>query len=1084
MSGHRPIVHPMQGLTYPNIALDHAAVRLGRDTFRRGTEYSRDGRVLQCQWSPDAGSLVGTVRGNHAHAYTASARLVRGPVDTWAVVGGRCSCPMRVDCKHVAALVVTADSLRKSPPRVTWQQSLEALLPEVGPVGRASVAARTAIPLGIELDLIVGANSSTLQARVVRPGKRGGWVSGDVNWSALVRLVHSGYQRQHIEKLRVLYALSRASTSSGYLPYPYGNYGVEKTIDLSALNTAQLWPLLAEARRSGVSLVEAGTGQEVHLGSSARISLDVTTDAPDLLAVRPVLEVDGIPVTAAAFIGSPSHGVAYFDGGLRLAPLDTAAPTALQRLVVSNELLEIPAESVDQFALEFYPRLRAVAEVTSSDGSFTPPEITGPEAVLRADYRAGHRLELSWLWSYRLGDRDLRFPVGTGDTSGVRDLDAECELASDIDAPLERFGLRDDGGALTEVILGGADTMRFATELQPLLAEADGVTVEIIGQPADYREAGESLQIGLSTAAIAGEADWFDLRITISVEGAKIPLPRLLAALTAGHDYLLLDDGAYIALDKPELVKLRALIEEARALNDDDGPPRISRYQSGLFEDLASMAAVVRQAREWKRQVAGLRALQSLDPIAVPSTLKAELRPYQHEGFAWLAAMYDHGLGGILADDMGLGKTVQTLALICHARQRNSGPPFLVVAPASVLSNWVAEAARFAPGLKVVMLTDTLGRSGTDLNQLAADADVVVTSYTLFRLDYDAHAAQTWSGLILDEAQFVKNRQAKTHQCARRLSTPFKLAITGTPMENNLMELWSLLAITAPGLFPDATSFADFYAKPIEKAGEAELLQLFRRRIKPLVKRRTKDLVAPELPAKQDQILDVELTPRHRKIYETRLQRERQKVLGLLDDVQRNRFTILKSLTVLRQLALHPGLVDPAHAALPSAKIDVLAEHLREVAAGGHRALVFSQFTRFLGKIRDRLDAEGIDYCYLDGRTRDRPKAIQRFKDGDAPVFLISLKAGGFGLNLTEADYCFLLDPWWNPAVEAQAVDRTHRIGQTRTVMVYRLIARGTIEDKVLALNARKAKLFASVIDDGNAFSSALSAQDIRELIS
>ena len=583
---------------------------------------------------------------------------------------------------------------------------------------------------------------------------------------------------------------------------------------------------------------------------------------------------------------------------------------------------------------------------------------------------------------------------------------------------------------------------------------------------------------------MAGESDWFDLRITISIEGKKIPLPRLLAALTAGHDYLLLDNGAYIALDKPELVSLRALIEEARALNDDDGPPRISRYQSGLFEDLASIATVVRQAKEWKRQVAGLRALQNLDPIAVPSSLNAELRPYQQEGFEWLAAMYDSGLGGILADDMGLGKTVQTLALICHARERGSGPPFLVVAPASVLSNWVAEAQRFAPELRVAMLSDTLRRSGTDLSEVAADADVIVTSYTLFRLDYDTYAGRAWSGLILDEAQYVKNRQAKTHHCARKLSTPFKLAITGTPMENNLMELWSLLAITAPGLFPDATSFADFYAKPIEKSGEAELLHLFRRRIKPLVKRRTKDLVAPELPAKQDQILDVELTPRHRKIYETRLQRERQKVLGLLDDMQRNRFTILKSLTVLRQLALHPGLADPAHAALPSAKIDVLAEHLREVASGGHRALVFSQFTRFLGKIRDRLDAEGIDYCYLDGRTRDRPKAIQRFKEGDAPVFLISLKAGGFGLNLTEADYCFLLDPWWNPAVEAQAVDRTHRIGQTRTVMVYRLIARDTIEDKVLALNARKAKLFSTVIDDGNAFGSALTAEDIRGLIS
>ena len=1071
----------MQG-TFPSIALDQAAVRLGWDAYRRGTAYAREGRVLQCQWSPEAATLVGTVRGNHARPYITTVLLVRRPADTWAIGGGSCTCPMRIDCKHVAALVVAAHARLNAPRPVTWQQSLEALLPDAASSGRAG-ATTAATPLGIELDLTTGPGPSRLEARVVRPGKRGGWVSGDVNWSVLFRLAHYGYAREHIEALRIIYALSQASGSGGYLSYSYTHYGNEKTIDLIALNSAQLWPLLSEARRSGVALVQARTGYEVPLGSSGHISLDVT-EVADVLVVRPVVEVDGASVTAAAFIGSPAHGVAYVDGGLRLAPLDAAAPTALQRLVMSDEVLEIPAAAADQFALEFYPRLRAVAEVTSSDGSFAPPEITGPEAVLQADYRAGHHLVLSWFWSYRLGDRQFRIPADGGDTGGVRDPDAERDLAAGIDAPLEWFGLRDAGGALTGTILGGTHTMRFATELQPLLAEADGVTVEIVGEPADYREAGESLQIGLSTAAVAGESDWFDLRITISVEGTKIPLPRVLAALTAGHDYLLLDDGAYIALDKPELVSLRALIEEARALNDEDGPPRISRYQSGLFEDLASMATVVRQAKEWKRQVAGLRALQNLDPVPVPSTLDAELRPYQQEGFGWLAAMYDHGLGGILADDMGLGKTVQTLALICHARQRSSGPPFLVVAPASVLSNWVAEAARFAPGLRVVMLADTLRRSGMDLSEVAAGADIIVTSYTLFRLDYDAHAEQVWSGLILDEAQYVKNRQAKTHHCARKLSTPFKLSITGTPMENNLMELWSLLAITAPGLFPDAASFADFYAKPIEKSGETELLQLFRRRIKPLVKRRTKDLVAPELPAKQDQILDVELTPRHRKLYETRLQRERQKVLGLLDDMQRNRFTILKSLTVMRQLALHPGLVDPAHGGLPSAKIDVLAEHLQEVAAGGHRALVFSQFTRFLGKVRDRLEAEGIDYCYLDGRTRDRPKAIQRFKEGDAPVFLISLKAGGFGLNLTEADYCFLLDPWWNPAVEAQAVDRTHRIGQTRTVMVYRLIARDTIEDKVLALNAQKAKLFASVIDDGNAFGSTLTAADIRELIS
>lgn len=1074
----------MQDATFPGVDIDQAAAMLGQETFRRGTRYAREGRVSQCLWNPDARTLVGSVRGNYVRPYLATVFLVPRAAGTWAVGGGGCSCPVRRDCKHVAALVVAAGSRRSGTRPVSWQHSLETLLADVPPAGRAGVPAQTAIPLGIELDLVDGPTSSRLEARVVRPGKRGGWVSGDVNWSIIFRLAHYGYERDHIEKLRVLYALSQATTAGSNAYGSYGNYGLEKTIDLATVNSAQLLPLLAEARQSGVSLVQAGTGQEIHLGSSGHISLDVTADNPEALTVRPVLEVDGMGVTEPVFIGSPAHAVAYVDDALRIVSLNTPAPVALQRLIRNNEVLEIPSESADQFALEFYPRLRALAPVTSSDGSFTAPEITGPGVVLCADYGAGHHLDLSWFWSYRLGDRYFRIPVEGGDAGGVRDFDAERALAAGIGAPLERFGLRDSRGSLTGAVLTGADTMRFATELQPMLAESEDVIVDVVGRPANYREAGESLQIGLSTAAVAGDADWFDLRITVAVEGTKIPLPRLLAALTAGHEYLILDDGAYIPLDKPELVALRGLIEEARALNDVDGPPRISRYQSGLFEDLASMATVVRQAKEWKRQVAGLRALQNLDPIAVPSALNAELRPYQQEGFAWLAALYDHGLGGILADDMGLGKTVQTLALICHARQRNSGPPFLVVAPASVLSNWVAEAERFAPGLKVVMLTDTLGRSRTDLSDVVADADVIVTSYTLFRLDYDAHAEQAWSGLILDEAQYVKNRQAKTHHCARKLNAPFKLAITGTPMENNLMELWSLLAITAPGLFPDAHSFSDFFAKPIEKSADTELLQLFRRRIKPLVKRRTKDLVAPELPAKQDQILDVELAPRHRKLYATRLQRERQKVLGLLDDMQRNRFTILKSLTVLRQLALHPGLVDPAHAGLPSAKIDVLAEHLHEVAAGGHRALVFSQFTRFLGKVRDRLDEEGIDYCYLDGRTRDRPAAIRRFKEGDAPVFLISLKAGGFGLNLTEADYCFLLDPWWNPAVEAQAVDRTHRIGQTRNVMVYRLIARDTIEDKVLALNAKKAKLFASVIDDGNSFGSALTAEDIRELIS
>jgi SNF2 family DNA or RNA helicase len=363
-------------------------------------------------------------------------------------------------------------------------------------------------------------------------------------------------------------------------------------------------------------------------------------------------------------------------------------------------------------------------------------------------------------------------------------------------------------------------------------------------------------------------------------------------------------------------------------------------------------------------------------------------------------------------------------------------------------------------------------------------ADVIVTSYTLFRLDFESYRRADWAGLILDEAQFVKNRATAVHRCARDLKAPFKLAVTGTPMENNLMELWALFSIVAPGLFGSAAKFAQEYQRPIERGEDGgERLARLRRRIRPLMLRRTKDVVAAELPAKSEQVLEVELGPRHRKIYDTFLARERAKLLGLIEDLDRNRFIVFRSLTLLRMLSLDASLVDDAYATVPSAKLDALFEQLEDAVAEGHRVLVFSQFTSFLKKVAARMDALTLPYCYLDGSTVRRGAVIERFRSGDAPVFLISLKAGGFGLNLTEADYVFLLDPWWNPATESQAVDRVHRIGQSKNVMVYRMVATGTIEEKVMALGARKAKLFNSVIDDGGVFSAALTAEDIRGLV-
>jgi SNF2 family DNA or RNA helicase len=337
--------------------------------------------------------------------------------------------------------------------------------------------------------------------------------------------------------------------------------------------------------------------------------------------------------------------------------------------------------------------------------------------------------------------------------------------------------------------------------------------------------------------------------------------------------------------------------------------------------------------------------------------------------------------------------------------------------------------------------------------------------------------------VILDEAQFVKNHRAKTYQCARRLSAPFKLAITGTPLENSLMDLWALLSIAAPGLFPDPDRFSEYYRRPIERSKDAIRLHQLRRRIRPLMLRRTKESVAEELPPKQEQTVEVELDPRHRRIYQTHLQRERQKVLGLIEDLDRNRFTVLRSITLLRRLSLDPALVDESHNNVPATKTDVLLEDLSELVGEGHQALVFSQFTSFLSRIRTRLADAEIPYAYLDGRTRNRDRVIQQFRDKVASVFLISLKAGGFGLNLAEADYCFVLDPWWNPAIEAQAVDRTHRIGQTKTVMVYRLVAKDTIEQKVMDLKARKKELFESVVGGEALAAAELTADEIRGLL-
>ena len=1095
----------MQIVTLDGLDLGELADAVGARTYERGALLAHRGAVRHLEWDDSDTALWALVQGE-TDEYETVVYLESAGRERLVYTFGECSCPVGVECKHVVAVMVTATGGTRGTGRTdgaAWERDLDAL---IGPGHQADAGDDGhGVPLAVELSLSLPAAGSAprhlvpaaprLLARLVRPG-RSGWVGGNLSWSRLEAPWALGEHRAaHLRLLRELYVLHRSDLRHrGYHPRD------DKTIDLAACESRRLWALLDEAADLGVQLVhprkDLGVVERIR---GAEVRLDVTAGTePGSLAIEPVLHADAVadPVPVL-FVGSQGHGVVCASAGQRagrpdpthwrlwLAETSAAVPPPVQRMVREGARLPVPPGQQDRFAREFYPKLRRLAPVESSDGAFVPPAISDPTLVLRAAFGDGHDAVLAWEWAYEVAGTPVRAPLApAGDDEAYRDPAREKALLERLDVPLDGLGISRTGHAPGRR-LTGMDTMRFATEVLPLLADAPDVRVETTGEPADYREAGDSLRIGVSTGAVSGETDWFDLGVTVTVEGTEVPFAIVFGALAAGEEHLLLADGAWFSLLKPELQALRALIEEARELQDRPGAGlRISRFQAGLWEELAALGVVDRQAEAWRQQVGALLELEGLGDTPLPDGLTAELRPYQRDGFGWLAFLWRHRLGGILADDMGLGKTLQTLALISHAAQADPDlPPFLIVAPTSVVATWASEAARFAPGLSVVTLTDTLRRRGQRLDEATAGADVVVTSYTLFRIDAEAHAAARWSGLVLDEAQFAKNHQSKVHRCARMLPAPFKLAITGTPMENNLMELWSLLSITAPGLFPHPTRFKETYVRPIERRNDAELLSRLRRRVRPLIRRRTKEQVAADLPHKQVQRLEVELDPAHRRIYQRHLQRERQKVLGLIADVDRNRFTILQSLTLLRQLSLHPGLIDPEHSGAASSKIDALVEQLTDVISGGHRALVFSQFTGFLAQVRARLEAEGVPYAYLDGSTRDRPAVVRGFTEGTAPVFLISLKAGGFGLNLTEADYCFLLDPWWNPATEAQAIDRTHRIGQTRNVMVYRMIARDTVEEKVAALADRKAELFRGVMDDGGAFGSALDAEDIRALL-
>ena len=908
----------------------------------------------------------------------------------------------------------------------------------------------------------------------VRPVSRTekGWARGALTWQSLPHVRN----RLRLDVAQHRWACELGALSRAAVPATVGQD--PDWLFLDEASNPLLWGLLAQGEALGVPLVAPGAGT-VRLGAEATLTLDAVR-VGEGFRVAPLLTVDGdaLPVGSAHAIGD--HGV-WVTGAsslhIVLAPFATAVDPALLR----RDPLLVPADAADELRARWLPALQDRFAVISSDASVTLPAPRPPTLVLTVTTEATGGATLTWRWDRAHGAAPTHAPL-IGLPEGwwpSRGLPAPRRLSED-------------------------DALDFLADVLPGLVQQEELRVEHVGAPPPRLIEGEpriEVKIGPTE-----RTDWFDLGVTVTIDGRDIPFGPLFSAIAGGKRRLRLVDGTHLLLSHPRLQNLVALVAESAEIPEWASGFAIPRARAAVFADFEDLADATEQVAQWR----ALRDAITAPPESVrtPTGLQATLRPYQRHGLDWLVFLWRHGLGGVLADDMGLGKTVQCLALVQHVRETTADHerrPFLVVTPTSVVSNWIEEATRFTPGL-VVRRIDAADGPEARIADVVRGADLVVTTYARLRLDARVFsgiaAAGGFAALLLDEAQAVKNAAARTHQIVRDLGIPHTIAVTGTPLENSLTELHALLALTVPGLFPSARRFREEYVRPIEglrtgytegvgagsapavhAAMRAERLDRLRRRMRPFVLRRTKEQVAPELPPLEQQVRSVDLSPDHRALYDVVLHRERRKLFGLLPDMDRNRFIVLRSLTLLRLLALDAALIDEEHADVRSSKLDLLAEELVEALAEGRRALVFSQFPSYLRLVGQRLTEEGVPWTLLEGATRDRDSVIGRFRSGEAAVFLISLKAGGFGLNLTEADLVYLLDPWWNPAAEAQAIDRAHRIGQDRPVTVRRLVAAGTIEEKVLALQRRKQHLFDAVVDDGELFSAALTADDVRDLL-
>ena len=784
-----------------------------------------------------------------------------------------------------------------------------------------------------------------------------------------------------------------------------------------------------------------------------------------------------IPFAGSAFFPGPFPFVWTASGAIYRVARDVDLDLAAQ-LARSSVLLVPPGRLRDAGAKLLRAARGRGVDLPAHETFGLPPTET-PAFVLRL---AGEPLDVTGelVAVYRAREVSLFPSDGVGSEDG-RDLEEEARARAHAEAAgiVRRIHADDDadadGDADSEIAMSDEQAITFWQAGLLALRNAIHPTIDV-----QLTETLARVRVGpplTGRVHVALEGNWLDTRLEFASDELAVELDVIRAALSRKRRWVALSDGTLTRITS----SIEALAEEAaEVMTGQVG--RLPAHQLGrldrwIEENDGRMDAAVDALR------GRLRALAVAAEPDMPEALDGTLRPYQRLGLAWLQFLQALGAGGILADDMGLGKTITTLAFLLRRKEAEGPAPSLVVCPTSVATNWVREAARFTPGLRVVLHH---GPSRERTAAPIADCDIVVTTYALLRRDLEALAAIPFRCVVLDEAQNIKNADSATTRAAGRLDASMRLALTGTPVENRLRELWSLASFTNPGILGTSRAFETRFERPIATDRTSPLASQLRAVVRPFLLRRTKGEVLRELPPKTEIDRIVTLVKADKRMYDALAHSLRASVAK---DVEKRpglgSLSVFTALMRLRQMACDPRLVDARleHEGHESAKRAAFLELVRELVAEGRRALVFSQFVQLLTLWRRDLDREGIAYEYLDGQTTKRDEVVARFQGGTAPLFLISLKAGGAGLNLTAADTVIHCDPWWNPAVEDQATDRAYRIGQDKPVTVVRLVARGTIEEKILSLKAKKRELTRAVIGDDARALEGLTEEDVRTLL-